>query len=122
MDAVVIGHEDEWNFRLCSESADHREDAAQRCSAAECTFRRLLDDRTVGNRVGKWDAQFDNIRARLLQFNDELLRFRQAGIAGHQIDNERFLSLSSQSLERFVQAVVACCVGGAGRGYTGSAR
>ena len=91
MNAVVIGHEDKGNVGLCTDATNHRKDAAQRRAASKRAFGGLLNDRPIGDRIGKWHAQLNDIGPGLFQPQDELLGFRQAWIARHEICNERLL-------------------------------
>ena len=61
------------------EARDHRKDAAQRRAASKRAFGRLLNDRAIGDRIGKRHAQLNDIGPGLFQLQDELLGFLQAG-------------------------------------------
>ena len=86
---------------------NHRKDAAQRRAASKRAFGRLLNDRPIGDRIGKWHAQLNDIGPGLFQPQDELLGFRQAWIARHEIRNERFLLPGPEAAECPVEPAAA---------------
>ena len=64
------------------------EDVGEACAAGDGTFGCSLDHGAVGERVAEWDAELDDVGARVDGGDGHVARGGERGVARSEIDDE----------------------------------
>ncbi len=98
-DRIVIGHQDNGHLRPCARLADKAQNVPKGYSVLQSFFRSPLDDRTVGDRVGKRHAEFHHVGPALLKQFQQLLCSRKRRGASHYVRDEGLSAIGLELLE-----------------------
>ena len=101
---IEITEQDQRDFRFLADILAQPEHLLKRDAVAERTIRRALDHRTIRDRVGERNSQFDQVRARLVQRKDEFQCYIEARITRRDVRDKRFSTFRSELLEPFFNA------------------
>src|SRR5207249_11305955 len=85
---VEIAEQDQRNFGFFADILARLEILLKRHTVSQRTIRGALDNRSICNRIRKWNADFDQISAGLLQSKDEFKCHLQTWIACRKVRNE----------------------------------
>ena len=86
-DGIEIAEEHEWHIH--GRLPHQLERAVEGHPQLERALRARLDHGTVGERIGKWHADLDHIRARLRHAAQQCERPRAVGMSCGDVDDER---------------------------------
>ena len=102
---VHVGIKDDRHLRTGADLANAIEHSRNGDAGFQGTLSGELIDQAVGQRVGKWDSQFDDICAGLFESQSEVNRSRKIRIAGADVSDECFFVASPQSRETLVDSI-----------------
>ena len=75
---IHIAEEQDRNLRLKPHLANDVQEKAELCAGCQGPFRGALDDRTIGNRIGKWNSQLNQIGSAALERKNQINRYAPA--------------------------------------------
>jgi hypothetical protein len=98
---VVVAHEQDGGLEAASAGfTDHGEGRLGRHAVLERDRVGLLDGRAVGDGVGEWCAELDDVGATALHGEEHIRGVLDPGVSGRDISNERGPLLGLAPLER----------------------
>src|SRR5262245_24665320 len=97
---IEIGKQQQRNFRARPNLAGDVEHTSKRSSSFERPITRALDYRSIGDRIGERNAEFDQVGATPLERLDQRCRTVRMRIARREVRDESFAALASQAIEQ----------------------
>ena len=102
---VQVGVEDDRDLGARPDLADTIEHAGDSGARFQGALRSQLIDEAVGERIGKRDAELENVGAGFFQRQREIDGARKIGVAGADIGDEGFLIPGPEGDETLVDSV-----------------
>jgi hypothetical protein len=85
---------------------DAIENSGNRSARFQGALRGQLIDEAVGERIGKWDAELEDVGAGFFEGEREIDGRRETGIAGADVGDECLLVSGAQSFETLVDSIL----------------
>src|SRR5260370_37441083 len=105
-DRVEITVENNWNLQFQANLADAIENAADGSAGRERSLRRELIDDSIGERIGEWQSELNQIGASFFQCKREIDRSFQIRIARANVPDKFLTLLGAEAREALIDPVV----------------
>jgi len=105
-DRIQVGVEDDRDLGARPDLADAIEDARNSGARFQGALGRQLIDEAVGERIGKWNSELEDVGAGFFQRESEIDGTGEIGIAGADVDDECFLISGSERFETLIDSIL----------------